>query len=357
MFNSCGEDITNPQEPNINEAFDRSVMLTFWADNIIVPTLEAHDLQLASMVTSKNDFLNNPTANTLQSLRASWLSAYKSWQAASMFDIGPAEALGYRNFVNIFPTNITEINENITAGNYNLALPSNFDAQGFPALDYLLFGLGDSDEAIISTLTDTNYTQYLDDLVTRLQDLNTQVLGEWNGSYRADFISKDGSSATASTDKMVNDFLFYYERFFRAGKIGIPAGVFSGNEITMAVEAPYSGVYSKELFMDAFDAIKAFFNGHKFGDTSIIGVSLKQYIDQMTLDTDNMDLSDRILNQWTSASTQAQGLKNDLSSQVEMDNVQMLTTYDELQKAVPLLKVDMMQVLDIKVDFVDADGD
>ena len=35
----------------------------------------------------------------------------------------------------------------------------------------------------------------------------------------------------------------------------------------------------------------------------------------------------------------------------------MLETYDELQKAVVLLKVDMLQVLNIKVDFVDADGD
>ncbi len=35
----------------------------------------------------------------------------------------------------------------------------------------------------------------------------------------------------------------------------------------------------------------------------------------------------------------------------------MLTAYDELQKAVVLLKVDMLQALNIQVDFVDADGD
>ena len=35
----------------------------------------------------------------------------------------------------------------------------------------------------------------------------------------------------------------------------------------------------------------------------------------------------------------------------------MLAAYDELQANVVLLKVDMFQALNIKVDFVDADGD
>jgi len=35
----------------------------------------------------------------------------------------------------------------------------------------------------------------------------------------------------------------------------------------------------------------------------------------------------------------------------------MLSTYDGLQKNVVLLKVDMLQALNINVDFVDADGD
>jgi hypothetical protein len=35
----------------------------------------------------------------------------------------------------------------------------------------------------------------------------------------------------------------------------------------------------------------------------------------------------------------------------------MTLTYDELQKAVVLLKVDMVQKLNITIDYVDADGD
>ena len=35
----------------------------------------------------------------------------------------------------------------------------------------------------------------------------------------------------------------------------------------------------------------------------------------------------------------------------------MTKSYDELQKAVVLLKVDMLQAFSINIDYVDADGD
>ena len=35
----------------------------------------------------------------------------------------------------------------------------------------------------------------------------------------------------------------------------------------------------------------------------------------------------------------------------------MTKAYDELQKAVVLLKVDMLQAFNVNVDYVDADGD
>ena len=51
------------------------------------------------------------------------------------------------------------------------------------------------------------------------------------------------------------------------------------------------------------------------------------------------------------------GLTNSFYQQVNTDNTQMTLTYDELQKVVILLKVDMLQAMNINVDYVDADGD
>jgi hypothetical protein len=43
--------------------------------------------------------------------------------------------------------------------------------------------------------------------------------------------------------------------------------------------------------------------------------------------------------------------------QVVENNLSMLSTYDVIQANVVLLKVDMLQKLNINVDYADADGD
>lgn len=349
---SCSDD---PDDPKDNDDFNRSEMLSFWADHNIIPALTNYDETLTSLVSAKDVFVQNQTMDNLDALRTAWLDAYKSWQYVSIYDIGKAEEIGYRNFVNIYPTNAEEIDGYINSGEYNLTLPSTFDAQGLPALDYMLFGMESDDVTLLSSLGKEKHAAYLSELVDRLKQLNTQVLDDWKNGYKAKFIASDGSSATASTDKMINDFLYYYEKYFRAGKIGIPAGVFSGTAISTSVEAPYSGVYSKTLFLEAFSAVKGFFNG--VGVDGVQGKSIKQYLQNRQAATEIDDIQAAINSQWNTADAAINELSNNFKNQVESDNVKMLAAYDELQKAVALLKVDMMQALNIQVDYVDADGD
>ena len=42
---------------------------------------------------------------------------------------------------------------------------------------------------------------------------------------------------------------------------------------------------------------------------------------------------------------------------IQNDNFMMLQTFDVIQEAVPLLKIDMLSAIKISVDYVDADGD
>ena len=348
---ACGDEEVTPED-----TFDRSSMLTHWADNIIIPAYEDYANTLTAMQGANTSFANNPSVQTLNELRSSWLEAYHAWQWVSMFEIGKAEEIGLRNFTNIFPADITMIESHIETGNYNLQLPSNFDTQGFPALDYVLFGIAETDEEIITRLTDGKTDVFVNDLISRLNELTQEVLLDWKSGYRENFISNSGSSGTASVDKTVNDFIFHYEKFFRAGKVGIPAGVFSGNTNSLSVEAPYSSVYSKSLFFEAFTAIQHFFLGkNKTGDLD--GESLYEYIKSSSQQFSTEDISENILDQWMVAENTANELNESFKDQVEQDNIKMLETYDELQRVVAMLKVDMLQSLSIQVDFIDADGD
>ena len=353
---ACG-DSGGDDDPGTADNFDRAAMLANWAENIIIPAYEDYAEQLDILKSTKTVFLDNQDMASLTGLRNQFATAYRSWQSVSMFEIGPAETVTLRNFTNIFPADPQEIEENVASGSANLELPSNNDSQGFPALDYLLYAVAANDAAILAKLSETSYQNYLSALIDRLFDLADGVRREWTtAGYRDTFVSASGSSATSSVNRMANDFMFYYEKSLRAGKVGIPAGVFSGNPLSDRVEAPFSGSLSKALLQDALTAVQDFFSGQHFGSTTS-GLSLQQYLNDLGAQKDGQPLIEVINAQFSSAQDAINLLNDDLKTQVETNNTQMLAAYDELQKAVVLLKVDMFQALNIQVDFVDADGD
>lgn len=351
---ACTEDET---QINDNDSFDRAAMLTNWADNIIIPGYVNYKSKVDVLAEAKSTFTSNPTVENLTTLRAAWLDAYISWQKVSMFEIGKAETLGLRGYTNIYPTNDEEIEQLASSGTYDLELPSTRDAQGFPALDYLLNGTATTDAEIVARFTtEESLSIYLSDITDRLKNHAALVLDDWQNGYRDTFVSNDGSSATSSVNKLVNDYMFYYEKHLRAGKIGIPAGVFSNTTLSTNVEAFYKQDVSKTLFDAALQASVDFFNGKHF-DGNGQGESLKSYLDFLNTITGGEQLSALINNQFDQAKQAASTLDENFYQQVESNNEAMLLTYDELQKNVVLMKVDMFQALNVKVDFVDADGD
>jgi len=354
----CGPD--NPpiggENPDTDTPFDRSALLANWADNIIVPSYESFSSELAGLNVAFETFKGDASETNLVALRASWLSTYRAWQKTSMFEIGPAETVGLRLNLNIYPTDTEKIDGHIASGTYDLSLASNRDAKGFPALDYLINGLGENDTAIVSKFNETDneaLIAYIDDVLADITALSYEVLAEWKQGYRDTFVNADGSSATASVDRFTNDFVFYYEKFLRAGKMGIPLGVFSGVQSPNTVESYYSPTVANQLFLDGLDAVQDFFNGkHLASDTQ--GDSMASYLETL----DRKDLADDINAQFDAARTAVNTLEP-FRTELENSNpaVDMLTAYDEVQKAVSLLKVDMFSAMSISVDFVDADGD
>ncbi|MEP1095311.1 MAG: imelysin family protein [Cyclobacteriaceae bacterium] len=354
---SCGDDDGASAS---GDGFDRQAMLTHWADNIIVPSYEVYVDRLGALVTASETFNNETSLVNLSGLRSAWLDAYQSWQTVSMFEIGKAEELTLRNFTNVFPVNKADMEATIATGSFDLASVNKQDEQGFPALDYLINGLADTDQGIVDTFleetAESNHGDYLVALSTSLNSLATQVLEDWKNGYRDTFVNNDGSEATSSVNKLVNDLLFYYEKHLRAGKIGIPAGVFSSAPLSDRVEALYSKGSSKILFETALNSFEGFFNGKSVGE-SVTGESLNTYLNFLNEISGGEDLTTLINNQFASVRTVSAELNDDFEVQVTMDNNKMLATYDELQKNVVYLKVDMLQALSIRVDFVDADGD
>ena len=159
--------------------FNRQSMLVNWADNIIIPAFQALNSNLTTLVNDKDAFVATPDQASLDALRGSWLEAYRTWQFVEMFNIGKAEEINYAFQMNVYPTNVADIRNNIDSGNYDLANVNNNDAVGFPALDYMLYGIANDDMSILNAYTtDVNFEAnktYLTDLVDQMKSLTETV--------------------------------------------------------------------------------------------------------------------------------------------------------------------------------------
>lgn len=350
---ACSSSDDSGSSEGNNDTFDRAALLINLADNIIIPAFQDLNANLATLKTNTDAFVTTPNATTLQNARAAWLEAYTVWQNVEMFNIGEAENIQYGFQMNVYPTNVADIEANVSNGNYDLTSPNNNDAVGFPALDYLLYGVAETDALIIETYEAEGYKNYLSDLVDQMQSLTTQVLNDWTSSYRAIFISQTDNTATSALNKFTNDYIFYYEKILRANKIGIPAGVFSAGEaLPDRVEGLYSKVYSKTLALEAMDNVVNVFNGKAY-NSDAQGESFRTYLTALG----RTDVVEKIDSKYDAATEHIEGLDASFFNQINTNNVAMTLTYDALQAAVVDLKVNMLSAFNISLDFVDADGD
>ena len=348
----CSDD--SSEDNSSTDNFDRQAMLVNWADNLIIPSYTSFQGEVEVLKNASETFTENPTQEHLEALRAVYQEAYLAFQHVSMYEIGPAETVNYRGFINTYPTDAEGIENTIASDSYNLELPSNRNIQGFPALDYLLYGLAESDAELLAVYsTNPNadaYKNYLTNVSQRILDLTGAVLTEWNNNYRDTFVNNTSSSNTGSVDRFTNDFIIYYEKYLRSGKVGIPAGAFSGTVQPTKVESYYHPSFSKELLKEALLATQNFFNGQSAGN-STNGASFKTYLDYLDSMKDGEQLSSLINDRFENSFQKINELDASLLQQIETDNNKMLETFDALQSNVILLKIDMLQALSISVDY------
>lgn len=357
---SCEGD--SPNEECENDSFDRGALLINWADNIIIPAYELYVNELNDVETASEAFIGNPDIANLETLRSAWLTAYNTWQNVSIYEIGQAEILRFRDYTNTYPLETSIVEGNITSGNYNLELSTNIAAQGLPALDYLINGLGATDADIVAKYVSdgnaTNYKNYLSDVVARLKSMATSVQTDWKGNYRAVFIANDCSSSTASVDKLTNDMIFNLEKVTRAGKIGIPIDFFGQPPVIAPekVEALYKQNVSKELLISSIKASQDLFNG-KYLNSEREGESLKSYLDELQIEAGGKLLSIVINDRYDAAIAQAQTLDDDFYMGIQSDRTKYKITRDKIHSIIEVLKTNMISALGIKADYNDSDGD
>jgi uncharacterized protein len=351
-LSSCSDD-NGTETPD----FDRTVMLQNISENLIVPAYSDLSTDIGSLQASATAFTQNPSTATLSTVQETWEAAYVSWQYANAYNFGPGGEEGLRKGlieeVGTFPVSESKIEGFITSGTYNLS-DFNRDARGFLAIEYLLFSLSDNQQAVVDLYVSANRKKYLNDLISNVKTRIDDALAGWNESYKASFVSNNGTSVGSSTSYLYNEFVRSFESI-KNFKVGLPLGKRPGQTQTEPdlVEAYYSGK-SVKMFKAHIQAVENIWYGRKKDGTD--GVGFEEYLSNVTG-------GDALI---TSTKAQLEALKSTMntipesprfSSQLESAPTPIDAFHTELQKHTRYFKSDMSSLLGIAITFSSGDGD
>jgi len=323
--------------------------------NIILTSYQDFALKTTAMDAAIAAFVSTPDAAKLAAAQAAFKAAYFSWETCSEYEFGPAaeQALA-TNTINVFPTDTSIIKTNLNTGNFTIDAIGNLKAQGFPALDFLLFSADNN--ALVNRFsidaTAANAKKYLSAISASIKTKAAATLAAWTGTYINTFKNATGVNAGSSLSLLVNAFVYDFDVVLKTYKLGVPFGKFGPTAVPQApskVEAWYSGI-SLQLMIQQVKALQNIYTGGT-------GYGLDDKIIASKAQKNGMPLNDVIIAQFNSLLAKLNALSDPLSVAIVNNNTGVSDAYTEAGKLVVLLKVDLSSALGIKISFQDDDGD
>jgi predicted lipoprotein len=348
LLYSCSDDDSGDGKVD----FDRKAMLENWYDHILQPAFEDFKNHSRSLQMATSAFSQNPDSANIGVLKTRFKEAYHSLQRIKPFEIGPSENISLRASLNTYPTDTNQVLSNIALGGTNLGSAENIDAKGFPALDYLLYGLNVD---VWRGSQAAEHLVYLNAVVDEIKDLSQQNLDGWN-AYRNDFITASGTDIGSSLGQLVNAMNKDYE-LIKNAKIGFPAGKKTlGRTYPKASEAYFASNLSMALAATNCEAIRNFYKGIHF-DGSQDGLSLDDYLVELGTTSLGEPLAELIFLRLGEAIEDINQIPTPFSSAVDLHQTEVDAAYTSIQQNVVLLKTELPSALGVLITYQDNDGD
>lgn len=342
LLTSCGE-----EGPKQSDSFDRKAVVTQVVDEMILPSYTDLSAALTDFKSDYDAYLASGSSSAFEELKESWLDSYLAWQDAAMWNFGPAEDNGLLSAMNIYPTDTAQILQNIE-GTYDLYSIGQIDAQGFPAMEFLLYD---------STIdwSDVNVTSYFDTMLSRMINKLNATQSEWT-DYRSTFINAEGTDRGSALGILFNhSFLPYLEVHIREAKFGIPGGQRTGTALPYTVEGRYSRNHSRELASRAFAAYRRAWlgMGHVSHNAGPAVIDYVKYMD----DRNGTQLNGKLQEQLDEIQLAIDALDADFYGIAETNPQQLNDVWVKQQLMVFTIKTEISSALNVTISYVDSDGD
>ncbi len=356
-FFACDKENDDANDDNTSPCqsdFDQKAMFGNIADNLIIPAYQNLETALETLENNFNQFTQTTDLSNLATLQSSFIDAYKAWQAAEVFEFGPAETAFLRNSLNNFPVNVGQVENNLANSSIDFEDIYGFD-KGFPALDYFFFGIGETPDSIVTTFEAASsivMSTHSSIMIEEMHKKVNTVLTAWNDGYRETFVNNTGTADGSSLSLLINALNEHYE-IIKRDRIGIPAGVTTLNiPNNDKVEAFYSGT-SLDL---AIESLKANENVYLGGN----GLGLDDYLRHINAQSSTQESLDQLIQtQYTMGLDELESLSGRLSDLVgtSQTSPEIQAAYDAVNEQIVYLKTDMPSNLCVSITYIDNPSD
>lgn len=342
VFISACSDDENDNEPT---AEDFTNLLSNQVEQVVIPTMTTYSQDMLALLNAVSNMENNITSEQIDNVRTAFRQAYTSYQAAAVHNYYATENQSLVETSNLFPIEVSALDNLIANRSYDFNTSRNARANGFPAMDYMLYH---NDNTVGYFNDDPLRYDFLLALVSAMKDKADFLVTQWSGNLRTNFIGNGGTQLGSSISVQLNKTLLYYEKRVREDKVGIPIGRLGPND---------SPIQASPNSVEAFNLANN--EGNQRFTLSLVKAAVEEmediYLGTTGSNENGMGYDDLLL-----ARDQA-GTNTDIKAQyaniyAEIDRRSSIDEneklYEEIQSLVTLYKSDLFPLLNVQ----DADG-
>ena len=342
--------------------FSRQAMLENIGVHIILPLQQDFLNQTTQLQTTTEEFITNPSSDTLLTLQNSWRATSYRWEQIALFEVGRLPLVLHRQVENI-PINADFI-ENLIAGSDPIdeAFVERFGTamHGLPVIEYFIFDGTDDNTIILESFTNGENAQrrldYLQATVNLLSRTANELWDYWSPEgqdYLSIFTSSDDASdVQGSISMFANRMMGGLEDVIRMS-LGWPLGTVAGEIRPDIVEARLSQ-YSLEQIRSFFEILQVTFHGE--GETGN-QLGFDDYLNFLGATINDQPLASAISEQIDMIFTAIDAIDEPLHLALVNNPEAVQKIFDEAQTLLVLIKVDMAAQVGITITYNDSDGD
>lgn len=341
IFTACNNkpDDDGPTETDFTDHLSNQV------NEVILPTMVTYQGKMSAFVTAVDEFAASLDEANLASLRSAYQEAYLAYQAAAVHNYFATANQGLVSTSNLFPVDTVLLANLIANESYNFNTTAQERANGFPAIDYMLYG---PDDILTYFMEDAKRLSFLQALVDAMKLKSESLADQWGGSLKTNFVQNGGTALGSSISVQLNESLLYYEDHIRENKVGIPIGRLGPNDSPIPADPTKMEAYYQSLF-----------DGNESFTLALLSASIEEmediYLGTTSTDTDGQGYDDLLKAREQSSidediKLQFEAIYDQISSRTSISGDESL--YERIQSLVTLYKSDLFPLLNVQ----DADG-